>query len=384
MSHGFSFHVTGRDPGSAARLGRLATPHGGIDTPAFMPVGTQGTVKALLPEQVRQAGFGLILANTYHLMLRPGADLVAAHGGLHRMMGWDGAILTDSGGFQVYSLAKLRRLTDAGVAFRSHIDGSLWEVSPERAVALQEALGSDIAMVLDVCPPSTSGRDELERALELTTAWAARCAAARSRPDQAMFGIVQGGLDLDLRRQHAAAIAALPFEGVAIGGLSVGEPPDRMIPVVQATAAVLPRDRPRYLMGVGMPPDLPRCVLAGIDLFDCVFPTRAARTGLLLTAAGRLVIRHARYRDDLAPPEPGCDCPTCRRFTRAYLRHLFVAGEILASVLATWHNLHFYARLMVQVRAAVADGTLPALADRMDAAYGRGGDDEPDADPAGD
>jgi queuine tRNA-ribosyltransferase len=377
MSSGFRFEVGHRDARTAARCGVLTTPHGAIQTPAFMPVGTQGTVKGLLPGQVRDAGFGLILGNTYHLALRPGADIVARHGGLHRFMDWDGAILTDSGGFQVYSLAALRKVAEAGATFRSHLDGSLHEFTPEGVIAIQEALGSDIAMVLDVCPPSTSSRSQLEDALSLTTRWAERTVAARRREDQAVFGIVQGGLDMELRRQHAAAISALPFEGIAIGGLSVGEPPASMYPVAAATAAVLPADRPRYLMGVGMPPDLPRCVMGGIDLFDCVFPTRAGRNGLLLTRRGRIVIKNAQYREDLSPPDPECDCPVCRRYTRAYLRHLFVAKEILASVLNTMHNLHFYAGLMRQVRQAVTDGTLPELADELSAAYPA--DDDPDA-----
>jgi queuine tRNA-ribosyltransferase len=378
MSDGFRFEVRHKDARTSARLGTLTTPHGTIQTPAFMPVGTQGTVKGLLPAQVRDAGFGLILGNTYHLALRPGPDVVARHGGLHRFMDWDGAILTDSGGFQVYSLAALRKVGEGGATFRSHLDGSLHEFTPESVIAVQEALGSDIAMVLDVCPSSTSKREELEHALDLTTRWAERAVAARRRGDQAVFGIVQGGLDLELRRQHAAAIQALPFEGIAIGGLSVGEPPEKMYPVAAATAAVLPEDRPRYLMGVGMPADLPRCVMGGIDMFDCVFPTRAGRNGLLLTRRGRIVIKNAQYRDDLTPLDPECDCPVCTRYTRAYLRHLFVAKEILAAVLNTMHNLHFYGWLMRQVRAAVADGTLPELAAQIDAAYPR---DEVDGDP---
>lgn len=377
MSDGFSFQVRHRDPGTGARLGVLTTPHGVVETPAFMPVGTQGTVKGLLPGMVRDAGYGLILGNTYHLALRPGPEVVAAHGGLHRFMDWDGAILTDSGGFQVYSLAALRKVTADGATFRSHIDGSLHEFTPEWVVAIQEALGSDIAMVLDVCPPSTADAAEIARALELTTAWAERTVRARARGDQAVFGIVQGGLDVELRRQHAAAITALPFEGYAIGGLSVGEAPADMYRVASATAAVLPADKPRYLMGVGMPADFARCVLGGVDLFDCVFPTRAGRTGLLMTSRGRVVIKHAMYRDDLGPLDPECDCIACTRYTRAYLRHLFIAKEILSSVLNTLHNLRFYARLMARIRQAVADGTLPALADRMDALFAVPEDETP-------
>jgi queuine tRNA-ribosyltransferase len=369
LATGFSFELLKSDPATAARRGRLHTNHGSIETPAFMPVGTQGTVKGLLPEQVRAAGFGLILGNTYHLALRPGPDLVRRHGGLHRFMGWDGAILTDSGGFQVYSLASLRRIGEKGVEFRSHLDGSLHEFTPESVIDIEEALGSDIAMVLDVCPPSKAERKEIERALDLTTKWAERCMNARNRADQAVFGIVQGGLDLELRRQHAAAITSLAFEGFAIGGLSVGEPALELYPVAEATAACLPADKPRYLMGVGMPLDLVRCVMGGIDLFDCVFPTRAGRTGMLLTSRGRVVIKNAQYRDDLTPPDPECDCPVCTRFTKAYLRHLFVAKEILSSVLNTVHNLHFYWRLMQQVRDAVEAGTLAELAARIEAVY---------------
>ncbi|NOZ01206.1 MAG: tRNA guanosine(34) transglycosylase Tgt, partial [Deltaproteobacteria bacterium] len=361
MSEGFSFEVVGRDAATSARLGLLKTPHGEIRTPAFMPVGTLGTVKGLLPEQVSGAGFGLILGNTYHLALRPGPEVIARHGGLHGFMGWNGAILTDSGGFQVYSLAKLRRVTDKGVAFRSHIDGSLHEFTPESVVGIQEILGSDIAMVLDVCPPSGAPKDEIERAVEITTAWAARSLEARSRPDQALFGIVQGGLDAELRASHAQAIGSMPFEGIAIGGLSVGEPPSLMYPVARDTAARLPQDRPRYLMGVGMPVDLVRCSMVGIDMFDCVFPTRAGRNGLLLTSKGRLVMKNARFRDDTRPPDPECECPTCSKFSRAYLRHLYASGEILGPVLGTIHNLHFYSSLMEQLRDAAADGTLESL-----------------------
>ena len=375
MATGFGFDLLGTDGASGARRGRLRTRQGAIETPAFMPVGTQATVKGLLPESVAAAGFGLILGNTYHLALRPGPEVIEAHGGLHRFMGWEGAILTDSGGFQVYSLAALRRLEEDGVTFRSHIDGSEHRFTPEGVIAIQEALGSDIAMVLDVCPPSTAGRPELERAVEWSDRWARRALEARRREDQAVFGIVQGGLDLELRRQHTQAIRDLPFEGFAIGGLSVGEPPDRMHPVAAATAAWLPPEKPRYLMGVGMPPDLPRAVLGGVDLFDCVFPTRAGRTGMLLTRQGRVIIKHARYKDDRTPPDPLCDCPVCRRFTKAYLRHLFVAREILASVLNTLHNLHYYAWLMGEVRRAVGDGTLEALAREVEALYPRDGEE---------
>lgn len=376
MAEGFAFRIVATDKDSRARVGRLTTPHGEIETPAFMPVGTAGTVKGVLTEQVRAAGYGLILANTYHLALRPGVEVVARHGGLHRFMNWDGAILTDSGGFQVFSLGRGRtgrmrppRVTDQGVVFQSHVDGALVEFTPEGVVAMQEAFGSDIAMVLDVCPPSTAPLEEVVRAMDVTTRWARRSIEARSRPDQALFGIVQGGLDLDLRGRHAAEIVALPFEGFAIGGLSVGEPLERRLPVLQATASWLPEDRPRYLMGVGTPQDLIQAALAGVDLADCVFPTRAGRNGLLFTSQGRLSIRHAACRNDLSPADPECDCPTCRSYTRAYLRHLTLSNEILASVLNTLHNLHFFSRLMARVRDAIRAGTLRDLAAEVGNAY---------------
>ncbi len=378
MPRGFAFEVVARDPSSQARVGRLRTPHGDIETPAFMPVGTAGSVKAVLPEQVRGAGYGLILANTYHLALRPGIEVVARHGGLHRFMNWDRAILTDSGGFQVFSLGRRvgegrggrpPKVTDQGVVFQSHLDGAPVEFTPEKVVAMQEALGSDIAMVLDVCPASTAPREEVERAMERTTLWARRSIEARSREDQALFGIVQGGLDLDLRRQHAADITTFPFDGFAIGGLSVGEPLARRLPVVEATASWLPWEQPRYLMGVGTPQDLLLAALAGVDLADCVFPTRAGRNGLLFTSAGRVSIRNAAYREDTGPADPQCDCPTCRSYTRAYLRHLTISGEILASVLNTLHNLHFFSRLMARVREAIRNGTLRALCAEVSKAY---------------
>lgn len=369
MATPFRFEVRECDRHSGARIGLLETPHALIETPAFMPVGTQGTVKAMLPEQVSGAGYKLILANTYHLMVRPGTEVVAAHGGLHRMMGWDGAILTDSGGFQIYSLSSLRKVSEKSVLFRSHVDGALFEITPERAIEIQETLGSDIAMALDVCPSSVAKRSELELAVEITTKWASRCLAARKKTDQAVFGIVQGGLELDLRREHAAVISKMPFEGIALGGFSVGEPPALMYPVVEKTAAMLPFEKPRYLMGVGAPVDLVRCIMAGIDLFDCVFPTRAARNGLLLTYEGRLVLKNSRYRNDLNPPDPSCLCPTCARFSRAYLRHLYMAKEITASVLATLHNLYFYSRLIDDIKQAIRSGTLGMLSRKIERAY---------------
>jgi len=382
MSDGFKFEVLMTDARTGARRGRLHTPHGTVETPCFMPVGTLGTVKGMLPENVAAPGFGLILGNTYHLALRPGPDIVAAHGGLHRFMGWNGAILTDSGGFQVFSLSDRRKLSDHGVAFKSHINGDKIEFTPESVIGIQEKLGSDIAMVLDVCPPSTAAAAELDRALELTTQWAGRCVNARTRADQAVFGIVQGGLDVERRIQHATALKNLDFEGFAIGGLSVGEPPHQTYPVAAATAAALPHDKPRYLMGVGMPADLPNCVAGGVDMFDCVFPTRCGRNGTYLTTIGRLNIKNTKYRDDLSPIDPGCDCPVCSQFSAAYLRHLYVSGEILSNVLNTTHNLHYYWRLMAEVRAAVENGTLPELIAKTNDIHGRDPMLEPVADDA--
>jgi queuine tRNA-ribosyltransferase len=371
MSGRFSFEVLMTDKRTGARRGRLHTPHGTIETPCFMPVGTLGTVKGMLPENVAEAGFGLILGNTYHLTLRPGADIVAMHGGLHKFMQWNGAILTDSGGYQVFSLSDTRKLSDDGVSFKSHLNGDTVVFTPESVIDIQEKLGSDIAMVLDVCPPSTAGVDELDRALELTTKWAKRCVEARTRQDQAVFGIVQGGLDIERRLQHASILKTLDFEGYAIGGLSVGEPPHQMYPVAAATAAALPSLKPRYLMGVGMPADLANCVMGGIDMFDCVFPTRCGRNGTYLTSIGRLNIKNSKYREDLGPIDPNCGCPVCSRFSAAYLRHLLVSGEILSNVLNTTHNLHYYSLLMTRVRAAIENGTLPELAAEIDMIHGR-------------
>lgn len=381
MAQNFSFTIEYRDSLSAARAGRITTPHGTVETPAFMPVGTLGTIKAALPEQVIQAGYSLILANTYHLVLRPGIDVVAKHGGLHRFMNWPRAILTDSGGFQIFSLGrkphkerKVRppKVTEENVTFQSHIDGSFITFTPEQALKFQEALGSDVAMVLDVCPPSHANRQELERAVEITTLWAKRSIEVRSKPDQAVFGIVQGGLDLELRRQHAQALAALDFEGFAVGGLSVGESLEERLPVMAFTASCLPEEKPRYLMGVGTPYDLVEAALKGYDLADCVFPTRAARNGLLFTSTGRVNIRNACYREDLSPADRDCSCPTCRSYTRAYLRHLSLSNEILSSILNTLHNLHFFSRLMAQIRQAIKAGTLVKLAQQIKEKYSTG------------
>lgn len=352
---GFRFTLDATDP-TGARAGTMQLWHGVVRTPIFMPVGTAGTVKAVPPWELERLGAQICLGNTYHLYLRPGADLVRRHGGLHGMMRWPRPLLTDSGGYQVFSLESLRTITEEGVTFRSHIDGSKHVFTPESVMGIQEALGADIAMAFDECPPSTAERSYLEDSLARTTRWAARCIEARRRPDQAVFGIVQGGLDRQLREEHAAAIAAMPFEGLAIGGLSVGETTEELHSTTEFTARLLPADRPRYLMGVGTPEDILSAIGSGVDMFDCVMPTRNARNGRLFTAEGDVAIKNARHREDLAPLSESCGCPTCRQFSRAYLRHLFVAGEVLYLQLASIHNLHYYLELTRGARAAILRG----------------------------
>jgi queuine tRNA-ribosyltransferase len=345
-----------------------------------MPVGTAGTVKAMTPRDLREIGARICLGNTYHLYLRPGLDVVLAHGGLHRMAGWDWPILTDSGGYQVFSLEGLRVIGEDGVRFRSHIDGSEHLFTPERVVEIQEVLGSDIAMAFDECPPSTADRGYMETSLERTTRWERRCAAARTRADQAMFGIVQGGLDHELRRQHAQEITALPFEGFAIGGLSVGETTDELHATTTFVAPLLPADKPRYLMGVGTPEDIAHAIGAGVDMFDCVMPTRHARNGKIMTAEGDLVIKNTQYREDLRPPSESCGCYTCSHFTRAYLRHLYIAKEILYSHLATLHNLWFYLDFVRQAREAIQRGGYTAWRTAFVERRARGSEDAGGAD----
>jgi queuine tRNA-ribosyltransferase len=357
-----------------ARLGSLTTPHGTVDTPQFMPVGTQATVKALTPGDLRAAGVQMILANTYHLSLRPGHERIARLGGLHRFMGWDGPILTDSGGFQVFSLAHLGKVDEDGVTFASHLDGSPQRLTPERAVEIQEALGSDIAMAFDQLVDATLGSSEVAVAMERTHRWAERCLAAHQREDQALFGIVQGGVDPTLRRASVAAIAALPFDGIAIGGLSVGESKDEMAETLDVVAESLAGDpRVRYLMGVGAPPDFFTAVERGIDLFDCVLPTRVARTGQLWTSRGKLNLRNARFLDDPGPPDAECSCETCRNHSRAYLAHLFRAEELLAYRLSSVHNVTYTQDLMRRLRLGLEDGSYGTLRDAVTAHYGAPG-----------
>jgi queuine tRNA-ribosyltransferase len=356
---GFGFRVIASD--GHARAGVLTTPHGEVETPTFMPVGTQGSVKTLTPAEVAASGARIVLGNAYHLWLRPGPELVHALGGLHGFTRWPHAMLTDSGGYQAFSLGTACKLTDDGFVFRSHIDGSRRVLTPEEAMRVQGLLGADIAMQLDVCLPGGAGRAELEQAMRRTTEWAVRCLAAK-RSDQALFGIVQGGTDVELRRRHAAELAALPFDGLALGGLSVGEPNELMHQVLAAMAHELDAARPRYLMGVGTPADLCQGIAAGIDMFDCVLPTRNARNGQALTRHGKIVIKHARYRDDPSPLDPECPCPTCTGgYSRAYLRHLFLAGEILVLRLLSAHNLHLYGALVREARAAIVAGRYPSF-----------------------
>lgn len=354
----FAFDVHARD--GAARRGRLTTPHGVVDTPAFMPVGTQGAVKAVTTAELSTCGAQMVLANTYHLHLRPGHELIRDLGGLHRFMNWNGPILTDSGGFQVFSMRGLRTLDEDGVTFRSHIDGSLHRLTPESSMEIQSALGSDIAMAFDECPPLPAAAEAVEGAVDRTTRWARRSRDAYRGPG-VPFGIVQGGTDKTLRERSAAEISALDFSGYAIGGVSVGEPPEKIAEVARVTAPLLPETRPRYLMGVGRPEDLVEAVTAGVDLFDCVLPTRNARNGTLFTSEGKVNIKREAYRSDPGPLDPACPCETCRQYSRAYLRHLYVSNEILASRLNTIHNLTFYAGVMAGLRDAIADGTLAAF-----------------------
>lgn len=357
----FEFQVVAECKETGARAGLFTTPHGAIETPVFMPVGTLAAVKAMSPDELVDIGAQIILSNTYHLYLRPGADLVRDAGGLHRFMRWDRPILTDSGGFQVFSLASLNRITDEGVEFQSHIDGSRHFFSPEVSMDVQQKLGADIAMCFDECVklPTTEARSR--EAVGRTLRWAERCLASHTRDDQALFGIVQGALFDDQRVECARAIASMDFPGIAIGGLSVGETHDEMYRILDVLQPVLPKDKPHYLMGVGLSENLIEGVARGVDMFDCVLPTRNGRNGGLLTSRGKMAIKNARFERDFSPIDPDCSCYVCRNYTRAYIHHLHRCGEILSARLCSWHNIHFLVDLMRRARAAIIDGTFPAF-----------------------
>lgn len=361
---------------TGARLGKIHTPRGTIDTPAFMPVGTQATVKTMSPEELKQMDAHIILSNTYHLHLRPGEKIVEQAGGLHSFMNWDRPILTDSGGFQVFSLSDMRKITEEGVHFRSHLDGSALFISPEKSIAIQNALGADIIMAFDECPPYPASYDYLKDSLERTTRWAERCLEAHRRPqEQALFGIVQGGMDESLRRLSAEQLTSLDFPGYAIGGLSVGEPKQMMYDVLDFTVPFLPADKPRYLMGVGSPDALLEGAIRGIDMFDCVLPTRIARNGTIMTSEGRLVVRNAKFANDMSPLDPNCDCYTCQHYTRAYIRHLIKADETFGLRLTTYHNLHFLLQLMRNIRQAIAEDRLLTFKEQFFEQYGLHGNE---------
>jgi len=365
----FKFQLLKKDPTTGARLGVIETSRYQALTPLFMPVGTLGAVKTLSPQDLRDLGATVILANTYHLYLRPGHETIKELGGLHRFMAWERLILTDSGGFQVYSLSPLKRVTPQGVEFKSHLDGSIHLLTPEKAMEIQEALGSDIMMVLDECLPYPCSPKEAEESLKLTNTWARRCLEAHQGPG-ALFGIVQGSFYPELRKRAAEELIAMNFDGYAIGGLSVGEPPQLMMEMAGLTAELLPQDKPRYLMGVGRPPDLIKAVSLGIDMFDCVIPTRNARNGTLFTWSGPISIKKACYARDPLPPDPTCNCYTCRHFSRAYLRHLYTNNEILGLRLNTIHNLHFYLTLMEEMRQAIARGEMASFKEEFLNRYG--------------
>jgi queuine tRNA-ribosyltransferase len=362
----FNFIVESND--GPSRCGRFQTLHGNVDTPIFMPVGTQGTVKAITPDILKSLGTQIVLSNTYHLHMRPGEDLIATLGGLHKFMGWEGPILTDSGGYQVFSLAKLAKINDEGVYFASHIDGSRHLLTPEKAVQIQENLGADIMMCLDECVAHPSTKEYVDRSVQRTSMWAERSLTER-KTSAALFGIVQGGMYPDLRERSARELTSLPFDGYSIGGLSVGEGHDMMMRILEQTTLYLPHDKPRYLMGVGTPVDIVEAVARGVDMFDCVLPTRNARNGMLFTRNGKMSLKQARYRLDPNPPDESCVCYTCRNFSRAYLRHLFVSGEILSSILNSIHNLHFYLELMSDIRHSIRERCFDNLKKKVKEMY---------------
>lgn len=358
MSKKFSFKLLKTATDSKSRLGLITTSHGSIDTPVFMPVGTQAAVKTLTPEELKENNTSIILSNAYHLFLRPGNKLIKDMGGLHKFMHWDGPILTDSGGFQVFSLKKLAKIKEEGVSFNSHINGSKCFLSPEISMEIQQDLGSDIAMVFDEPVPYPSSYEYTKNSNEMNSRWAERCKESHREENQALFGIVQGGMFKDLRKQSAEKIFEIGFDGYAIGGLSVGEPKDLMLELVDYTAPLLPEDKPRYIMGVGTPTDIIKGVLSGIDMFDCVMPTRNARNGTLFTSEGKVIIKNSKHTNDESPPDPTCQCYTCRHYSMAYLKHLFVSREILSLRLNTIHNIYFYNNLMKQIREEIKNDSL--------------------------
>ncbi|WP_338551089.1 tRNA guanosine(34) transglycosylase Tgt [Roseovarius phycicola] len=368
---GFSFDLQATD--GSARTGVINTPRGDIRTPAFMPVGTAATVKAMMPESVRETGADILLGNTYHLMLRPGAERMAALGGLHKFMNWPRPILTDSGGFQVMSLAGLRKLTEKGVTFKSHIDGSKHELTPERSMEIQALLGSDIVMCFDECPALPATDEEVARAMRLSMRWAERSKVAfGDRPGHALFGIMQGGVTQELREESAKALVEIGFDGYAVGGLAVGEGQEAMFGVLDYACDSLPKDQPRYLMGVGKPDDIVGAVKRGIDMMDCVLPSRSGRTGQVFTRYGQLNIKNARHMDDTRPLDEACSCPACRNYSRAYLHHLFRSQEILSSMLLTWHNLQYYQDIMNEMRGAIANGNFAQWEENFHAGCAQG------------
>ncbi|MCI1881198.1 MAG: tRNA guanosine(34) transglycosylase Tgt [Sporolactobacillus sp.] len=371
MTEPLTYELMKTEKHTGARLGRLHTPHGVFATPMFMPVGTQATVKTMSPRELTEIGAGVILSNTYHLWLRPGEKIVAEAGGLHHFMNWDRGILTDSGGFQVFSLSQLRDITEEGVHFRNHLNGAAMFLTPEKSIAIQNALGSDIMMSLDECPPYPSTREYMAQSVGRTSRWAQRCRRANAHPDrQALFGIVQGGVYGDLRRQSAADLTSLDFSGYSIGGLSVGEPKSMMYEILEQTTPLLPSGKPRYLMGVGSPDALIEGVIRGIDMFDCVLPTRIARNGTCLTSHGRLVIKNAAFAHDFGPIDDQCDCRVCRQYSRAYIRHLIKANETFGIRLTTYHNLYFLIKLMEHVRSAIQNDRLLDFRDEFFETYG--------------
>jgi queuine tRNA-ribosyltransferase len=349
----FRFELQGRDPKTQARLGRARSAHGDFETPAFMPVGTQGTVKTFFPRELEELGAQIILGNAYHLYVRPGLEVIRKAGGLHRFMAWDKPLLTDSGGYQVFSLARLRKVTAEGVIFNSHFDGRELFFTPELVVEIQETLGSDVAMVLDECPPHTESKSRIRKAVHLTLEWARRSAACHRREDQALFGIVQGGCFIDLRKESLAETLELGFDGLALGGLAVGEPAPKMFEIIHEITPLFPEDKPRYLMGLGMPLDILESVAAGVDMFDCVNPTRYGRNGTAFTHSGPVVVRNGSYAEDISPLDPACGCYACANFTRGYIRHLFNATEILGPRLVSYHNVHFFLELMREIRESI-------------------------------